>query len=348
MTAFETWKNTAARGAISAGVFLLSLFMTTAGGLYAHEIRPALLEITEKTEGRFHVLWKVPVRGNTALSITPRFPANMTLLGQPTVQHLPGAKIVRMRFRSDGGSLAGQSIAINRLSENQIDVLVQINLADGSNHSAILRPASPSFEIPEKESYGGVAWSYLQMGAIHILSGIDHLLFVLALMLIVPGYWMLFKTITAFTVAHSISLGLATLGFVHVPPGPTEAVIALSILFLAVEIVHSRQGKVGLTERGPWIVAFIFGLFHGLGFAGALSQLGLPEHAIPLALFMFNVGVELGQLLFLTGVLALMAVLRWAPIAWPAGSWRLMPYVIGSAAAFWTIERFLSIVQSST
>jgi len=182
------------------------------------------------------------------------------------------------------------------------------------------------------------------MGTTHILSGFDHLLFVLALMLIVPGYWMLFKTITAFTVAHSISLGLAALGFVHVPPGPTEAVIALSILFLAVEVVHSRQGKAGLTKRAPWIVAFIFGLFHGLGFAGALSEVGLPEHAIPLALFMFNVGVESGQILFVGGVLAVAAVLRRVPIAWPAGSWRLMPYTIGSLAAFWTIQRVSSFI----
>jgi hydrogenase/urease accessory protein HupE len=221
----------------------------------------------------------------------------------------------------------------------QIDVLVQIEFADGRHHSAILRPKSPSFEVPERESAGEVASSYWRMGTFHILTGIDHLLFVLALMLIVPGYWMLFKTITAFTVAHSISLGLAALGFVHVPPGPTEAVIALSILFLAVEVVHSRQGKFSLTERVPWIVAFIFGLFHGLGFAGALSEVGLPEHAIPLALFMFNVGVESGQILFLSAVLVIMAALRRFPIAWPAGSWRLMPYTIGSLAAFWTIQR---------
>ncbi|GAG47992.1 unnamed protein product, partial [marine sediment metagenome] len=226
----------------------------------------------------------------------------------------------------------------------QIDALLEIQLADGTTHSAILRPASPSFVIPAHETKGGVAWSYWRMGTAHILSGIDHLLFVLALMLIVPGYWMLFKTITAFTVAHSISLGLATLGFVHVPPGPTEAVIALSILFLAVEVVHKRQGKIGLTERAPWIVAFLFGLFHGLGFAGALTEVGLPEHAIPLALFMFNVGVESGQILFVGGALVVMMVLRRAPIAWPAGSWRLTPYTIGSLAAFWTIQRVSSFI----
>lgn len=182
------------------------------------------------------------------------------------------------------------------------------------------------------------------MGVIHIFTGIDHLLFVLALMLMVPNYWMLFKTITAFTVAHSITLGLATRGFVHVPPGPTEAVIALSIVFLSVEIIHSRQGRFSLTERYPWIVAMTFGLFHGLGFAGALSEVGLPAHEIPLALLMFNVGVESGQVLFLLAVLAVLAIVRSVRIPWPAEAWRLLPYAIGSLAAFWTIERTISFL----
>ncbi len=333
------WKIAAALRAKLIALLLLPIFLATANGLLAHEIRPALLDITEQREGQFHVLWKVPVLANKALSIAPRFPSTMRLLGQPTVQHLPGARIERMRFQSDGSPLAGQSIAIDRLSENQIDVLVQVNLADGSNHSAILRPKSPSFEVPEKESYGGVAWSYLQMGAVHILSGVDHLLFVLALMLIVPNYWALFKTITAFTVAHSLNLGLATLGFLQVPSGPTEAVIALSILFLAVEVVHKRRGKASQTERHTWLVAFTFGLVHGLGFAGALNEVGLPDHAIPLALLMFNIGVECGQILFLSAVLAIMIVLHQLPFRFPQGSWRAMPYAIGSAAAFWTINR---------
>jgi len=309
----------------------------------AHEIRPALLEITERQPGWFDVTWKVPVRGDQALALSPVLPTSLIAVGPPAAHKVPGANIQYSTYKTESGSLVGETISIDGLTAQQIDVLLEIKLADGSVHSAILRPKSPSFEIPAQETHWGVAWSYWIMGTTHILGGIDHLLFVLALMLIVPGYWMLFKTITAFTVAHSISLGLAALGFVHIPPGPTEAVIALSILFLAVEVVHSRQGKVSLTERAPWVVAFIFGLFHGLGFAGALSAVGLPEHAIPLALLMFNVGVETGQILFLSAVLAVMTALRWAPIAWPAGSWRLAPYAIGSAAAFWVIERVNAI-----
>ncbi len=324
-----------------------AIFITLATGALAHEIRPALLEITEQKAGQFHVLWKLPVRAGKALSILPRFPPTMNLLGRPTVQHLPAARIERMRFRTDGSPLAGQAIAIDRLSENQIDVLVQIELADGGTHSAVLRPGSPSFEVPEKESHAAVAWSYLRMGTVHILGGYDHLLFVLAFMLIVSSNWALLKTVTAFTVAHSISLGLATLGFLQVPSGPTEAVIALSILFLAVEVVQERRGRASLTERRTWLVAFAFGLVHGLGFAGALSQVGLPEHAIPLALVMFNVGVECGQILFLGAVLAIAAVSYRLRVRFPQSSWRALPYAIGSAAAFSTIDRAVSMFQAS-
>jgi len=319
--------------------FLLLVGFSPATELHAHEIRPALLNIVEQEPGWFEVTWKVPIRGDRVLALSPVLPPSLIPLGPPASHTVPGAHIQYSTYKTEGESLVGETVSIEGLTALQIDVLLQIQLADGSSHSAILRPKSPSFEVPTHETKGAVAWSYWTMGTTHILGGIDHLLFVLALMLIVPGYWRLFKTITAFTVAHSISLGLASLGFVHVPPGPTEAVIALSILFLAVEVVHSRQGKVSLTERAPWIVAFVFGLFHGLGFAGALSEVGLPEHAIPLALFMFNVGVESGQILFVGAALAIMAVLRRVPVAWPAGSWRLMPYTIGSLAAFWTIQR---------
>ena len=181
--------------------------------------------------------------------------------------------------------------------------------------------------------------TYGALGVEHILLGIDHLLFVLALLLIVSGWRKLVATITAFTVAHSITLALATLGFVNVPQAPVEAVIALSILFVAVEIVHWRQGREGLTRRRPWVVAFLFGLLHGLGFAGALTEIGLPEHAIPLALLFFNIGVEIGQLLFIAVILAAIPGLR--RLSLPEWAWRIPVYSIGGLAAFWTIERIV-------
>jgi hydrogenase/urease accessory protein HupE len=256
-----------------------------------------------------------------------------------------GARIEHATYKNNAESLTGQTIVIDGLAALQTDVLLLVQLRDGSSHSAILRPASPAFTIPLQPSKREVAGDYWRLGTVHILEGVDHLLFVLALMLIVSGFGPLLKAVTAFTVAHSITLALATLGFVHVPSKPTEAIIALSIVFLATEIIHKRNGQIGLTERYPWLIAFIFGLFHGLGFAGALSEIGVPQTEVPLALFMFNVGVESGQILFIVVVLGLLALLRRLPVSAPQGAWRLVPYGIGGIAAFWTIERVMAIVQ---
>jgi hypothetical protein len=305
----------------------------------ADEFRPALLEIIESRPGTYAVLWKRPQRGGQPLALAPVMPDNLEPQGPPAVRSLRGSVIEESSWRASEGSLVGGTIRIDGLGSIPIDVILQIKLADGSGHSAILRPASPAFTVPEAASAWAVAVSYWKIGTIHILEGYDHLLFVLALVLIVASPWLLVKTITAFTLAHSISLALATLGVVNMPGAPTEAVIALSILFLAVEIVHSREGRPTMTERYPWMVALAFGLFHGLGFAGALAEVGLPQDQIPLALLMFNVGVETGQLLFVGVVLLVMAVLRRLPISWPEGSWRALPYAIGSIAAFWTFER---------
>jgi hypothetical protein len=273
------------------------------------------------------------------LAITPQLPESLELLGSPSVQDIPGARIEHATYKNTGASLTGQRIVIDGLSALQTDVLLLIQLQDGTQHSAILRPGSPEFTIPLEASKLEIAGDYWRMGTIHILEGVDHLLFVLALLLIVSSLGPLVKAVTAFTVAHSITLALATLGVVHVPAAPTEAIIALSILFLASEIIHQRNGVIGITERYPWVIAFIFGLFHGLGFAGALSEIGVPQHEVPLALFMFNVGVETGQLLFIAVVLSLSALLKRLPFTAPQGAWRLLPYAIGSVAAFWTIER---------
>jgi len=323
-------------------VVLVGLF--TAMPVSADEIRPALLDIKEQNTGLFAITWKVPTRGDRVLAITPQLPNSLELVGSPTVQDVPGARIEYSTFKSNGKSLTGQSIVIEGLSAVQTDVLLLVQLQDGTQHSAILRPASPEFTIPLEASKLKVAGDYWRMGTIHILEGADHLLFVLALLLIVAGLGQLVKAVTAFTVAHSITLALATLGVVHVPAAPTEAIIALSILFLATEIVHKHNGQFSLTETYPWVIAFIFGLFHGLGFAGALSEIGVPQHEVPLALFMFNVGVETGQLLFIAVVLSLIAILIRLPLTAPQGAWRLFPYGIGSVAAFWTIERVVSFL----
>jgi hydrogenase/urease accessory protein HupE len=310
----------------------------------ADEIRPALLDIKEQTTGLFAVTWKVPTRGDKVLAITPQLPDSLELVGTPSVKKVPGAQIEHATYKSSTGSLTGQIIAIDGLTAVQTDVLMLIQLQDGIQHSAILRPSSPQFTIPLKPSKLHVAGDYWLLGTTHILEGADHLLFVFALLLIVVGFKQLLTAVTAFTVAHSITLVLATLGVVHVPAAPTEAIIALSILFLATEIVHKHNGQFSLTEKYPWVVAFAFGLFHGLGFAGALSEIGVPQHEVPLALFMFNVGVETGQLLFIAAVITIGAMLRRIPFMLPVNAWRVAPYAIGSIAAFWTIERIMSFI----
>lgn len=310
----------------------------------ADEIRPALLDIKEQKTGLFAVTWKVPTRGDRVLAITPTLPDSLELLGSTTVQQVPGAQIERSTYKNNAESLTGQLISIEGLAALQTDVLLLIQLQDGAQHSSILRPSSPQFTIPLEASKLEVAGDYWRMGAIHILEGVDHLLFVLALLLIVSNFRQLLMAVTAFTVAHSITLVLATLGVVHVPAAPTEAIIALSILFLATEIIHKYNGQTSLTEKYPWVVAFVFGLFHGLGFAGALSEIGVPQNEVPLALLMFNVGVETGQLLFIAAVLSLIALFKLLPLTPPPWASRIVPYVIGSIAAFWTIERVMSFL----
>ncbi len=324
---------------LSVRLFFLLVSMAWVMPAPADEFRPALLEITETQPGWYSATWKVPMQGSQPVAITPVLPGSLERMGPAATRIIQGSAVEELAFRAENGSLVGETITIDGLARTPIDVIVQIILADGSQHSSILRPSSTSFMIPDRASKSAVAFSYWKIGTIHILEGFDHLLFVLALLLLVPNHWMLFKTITAFTVAHSISLGLATLGVINMQPGPTEAVIALSILFLAVEIIHKHQGRRCITELYPWAVAFAFGLFHGLGFAGALAEVGLPQQDIPLALMLFNVGVETGQILFVGTVLLLMAILTRLPIDWPRGSWRLAPYGIGSIAAFWTIQR---------
>jgi hypothetical protein len=224
------------------------------------------------------------------------------------------------------------------------DVLVRVQRSDGGVQTARLTAADPAMSVSDSSTSLGVSRSYLGLGIEHILLGIDHLLFVLGLLLIVRNAWLLVKTIAAFTVAHSLTLAAATLGWVRVAQAPVEAVIALGILFLASELAKQRHGQIGLMERYPWVVAFIFGLLHGLGFAGALRKVGIPERDIPLALLTFNVGVEIGQLLFIGAVLVFIAALRRLRVSWPAWTDMISPYVIGSVAAFWSIQRVASFV----
>ncbi len=269
------------------------------------------------------------------LAIHPSLPKDAETISLPRSERLFGAEVKSWAIRVPHG-LEGWEVTVHGLSATMVDVLVHIAFIDGRVVSRLLRPDAPSFLLT-KETAGPVASGYVMLGMEHILLGIDHLLFVLALVLIVRGVGLLVKTITAFTVAHSVTLALATLGVVQVPVVPVEAVIALSIVFVAVEIVRRHRGEHGLTERAPWLVAGLFGFLHGFGFAGALSEVGLPANDIPLALLYFNLGVEAGQLAFVAVSLGVIALLRRARL--PEWSPLLPPYAIGSLAMFWTIER---------
>ena len=330
------------------GRVLLALFAAAllgAAGAEAHESRPAYLEIrqTESLEAgvAYDVLWKVPGKGDMRFSLDPRFPAGCAA-ATPVSRYPTGDAFVDRWTIRCPESLVGGTITIDGLEQTLTDVLVRVELAGAPAQTVGVQPSAPWFTVSAEPAWTEVASTYLVLGFEHILGGIDHLLFVLALILIVRGWRKLALTVTAFTVAHSITLALATLGFVHVSSAPVEAVIALSILFLAVEIVRSRVDRgsgPGLTERYPWVVAFSFGLLHGFGFAGALAEVGLPESAIPLALLLFNVGVEAGQLLFVAAILLTLAALRRIELRRPVWSWQVPTYAIGSVAAFWTVQR---------
>lgn len=326
-----------------AGVLLLVGLSTTAK-LHAHEIRPAVLNIVEQKPGWFDVTWKIPVLPGYEVDLEPILPASLAPYGPPANHDIPGAKVQYSTYQAKDGALTGETIFIKGLSATQIDVMVRINFADGTSQSAILRPMSPSFTVPAPGTRGEIAWVYMRMGVEHILLGIDHLLFVLGLLLIVGNRWMLLKTITAFTISHSITLAIATLGYASAPGPPLNAAIALSILFLGPEIVRVWRGQTSFTIRHPWVVAFAFGLLHGFGFASGLSTSGLPSAEIPLALLLFNVGVEVGQLFFVLVIVLLERSFRVLEIHWPRWAEALPAYTVGSLGAFWTIQRVAIMV----
>jgi hydrogenase/urease accessory protein HupE len=316
-----------------------------AGACHAHETRPGYLELRERDPANYALLWKRPTGGEVEIQIAPVVPEGCRLVTPDQQQLTPGAVVVRGTLRCQGG-LAGKTLRISGLETTITDVLVRIEHSDGRVESHLLRPATPAVTLGAATSGLERAASYLQLGVQHILLGVDHLLFVLGLLLIVRDRWMLVKTITAFTVAHSITLAIATLGYASAPLLPLNAAIALSILFLGPEIVRVWRGETSFTIRHPWVVAFLFGLLHGFGFASGLTAMGLPKAEIPLALLLFNVGVELGQIAFVVLVLLLERAFRTLQIQWPRFALALPGYAVGSLGAFWTIQRTAILLGS--
>jgi hypothetical protein len=329
---------------------------------FAHEARPAYLEIKETAPGKFSVLWRTPVLAGMRLPLVLKMPDDVKNLKAPTVQELADSLVERRSVDARPNGLAGKRIEFPGLQLTITDVLVRLEMLDGRKWTTIARPSQPWVEVAASQTWWEVMGTYIVEGIRHILFGADHLLFVLGLLLIVKDRWMLLKTVTAFTVAHSITLAIATLGYAEAPVLPLNAAIALSILFLGPEIV--KQGETGyamrdahisnratgiahptsLTIRYPWVVAFAFGLLHGFGFASALTGAGLPRSDLPLALVSFNVGVELGQLGFIGLILALEHSFRILEVRWPRWAQALPGYAVGSLGAFWTIQRVAMMV----
>jgi hydrogenase/urease accessory protein HupE len=309
----------------------------------ADEFKPAYLQLAQLDQDTYDVLWKIPaIDEATTLKVKPQFPDGTEALTEVRSTFSRGVTVQRWRIRVPQG-LDGKAIFFSQLSETRIDVLARLVRLDGTVQLERIVPVHPSFVGRPSPGRLEVVRTYTILGIEHILSGFDHLLFVLALVLLVQGTRRLLVTITAFTVAHSLTLAGATLGWVHVPGPPVEASIALSIVFVASEIVHTRQGRYSVTQHYPWVVAFTFGLLHGFGFAGALAEVGLPQSSIPIALLFFNVGVEIGQLMFVGAVLAVIAA-GWRAghrlrLSRPAWIRRIAPYAIGALASFWLVER---------
>jgi len=308
----------------------------------AHEVRPAYLSLEEEAINQFSVVWKRPVKESVVPAISPHFPPQCQLDFSPLFALSAGAKIQQGVLHCGELGLSEGEIRIDGLETTLMDVLVRIQWKDETVRQQLLK-RSDSFLVLSDVVSPPVA-DYMLLGFEHILEGYDHLLFVLALLLIVPGKIALFKTITAFTLAHSITLALAALGLLNVPAAPVEASIALSIAWIAAEAIYQRRGMQSLSTKSPWLVALMFGLLHGLGFAGALSEVGLPKGDVISALLLFNLGIELGQLLVVVVVLMALQVLRRLP-SLDLRSWRYVSaYGIGGLGMFWALERVVNSI----
>jgi len=310
-------------------------------GAGAHALRPAFVLLNETEPGHFDVTWKVPSDGVKPLALNLLLPTECENTRAPAADDRFATLTLRWTISCKGG-LNGRRIGIEGLSAAYTEALVRVERGDGTVQTARLTPDFPSVEITAAPTTLGTARTYFLLGVQHILLGLDHLMFVLALLLLIGRPRTLVATVTAFTVAHSITLAFAALGLAQAPQAPVEALIALSIAFVASEIIRKERGYRDLSSRSPWIIAFLFGLLHGFGFGGALKEIGLPQKDVPLALLTFNLGVEAGQLAFIFVVLLAGACLGLlVPVKTRA--WRYpVSYVIGSVSAFWFVWRVAS------
>lgn len=327
-------------------LWLVLLLLALVPHVRAHSMMTAFLDMVELPDGSTAVTWRRPVFPGNVLTIEPQFSPGVSRVSSQPVRDEGTFTREQFVLRGAPRLWSGCRIALEGDSPGGVEVLVRMELVNGQKQVAVLRTAAASFAVPAHPGPWQAAASYFRLGLDHILQGVDHLLFVLGLLLLVPDVRTLVKTITAFTVAHSITLGIATLGYARAPLIPLNAAIALSIFFLGPEIVRKQRGETSLTIEHPWVVSFLFGLFHGFGFASGLTALGLPREEVPFALLLFNLGVEFGQLCFVFLVLGFVRGARVFKIAWPRWVEALPSYTVGGLGAFWAIQRTVILFRS--
>lgn len=320
-------------------VFILGIGLS--GKAFAHQSQPGSLELKQLGANRYKVIWRAPIYYGRPHPARLKLPDNWQTVGEPTVRQLPDSALHRRIVTVEGASINGSVIRFPGLEGTITDVFVRVSRLDGTTSTQVVRPSKPVAVLRGERPWYVSSLEYLAVGFHHIILGVDHLLFVLGLLIIVNGRMMLLKTITAFTVAHSITLALATLGYANVPTPPLTAAIALSILFLGPEIVRVWRGETSFTINHPWVVAFAFGLLHGFGFASGLSVTGMPRAELAPALLFFNVGVELGQLGFVALIFIVLHSLKKIELRCPRWVEALPGYTVGIMGAYWTIQRVM-------
>lgn len=324
-------------------LFVLALLLGVLAPAAAHEVRPGFLLIREIDSASYEVLWKTPAQGDMRLALNVILPAECRSFGGVRTTAVDGAALQRWRTACAGG-LLGKRVTIEHLEASLTDVILRFEPLAGAPTTLRMTGAAPHAELPVRPSAREVGGTYFGLGIEHILFGFDHLLFVLCLLMLIGDVKRVLGAITAFTAAHSITLAGTTFGWLRLASAPTEACIALSIVFVAAEILRNQAGQSGAMQRWPWLAAFGFGLLHGFGFAAALREVGLPDDAVPLALLWFNLGVEAGQILFVGAALAVAFCWRRYAARSPAWAWRVPPFVAGIAGSFWFIDRTVRVL----
>ncbi len=323
---------------------LLLVVLSLAPVAQAHRFAPSLLKVTETGQNQFNMVWKTPAQATSNIPLRPTWPDTCAVsnISQPQLEGTGKVSSWQLDCEFGPAGLIGQQLGVSGLGANQASAMLMVSLRDGRNYQEVLNSEQSLFVVPEEPGAGEVMTDYSVLGMEHIWGGIDHLLFVFGLLLLVGGGTRLLWTITAFTLGHSVTLSLVTLGYFDYPVALVEFTIALSIFMLAVEL--TRKGRSDFLWRQPWWLAGGFGLLHGMGFAGALAETGLPQDNVPLALLFFNIGIEIGQIVFILVIMGLWLLVRKPLSPWRDRLWPIPVYILGSLSAMWCIERGLEVL----